>query len=270
MQGSNERITPIWLRPAAVAAIALLHVGIVIGAPWPNGQEPAVMAPLSVQVVPEGQSIEAAGAPQEVQVAEVNAPEVQPNHTAPTEVKEVEPDKPDDKEEVKAEEVKSAEPETLAYAINPEAKETQPTETKEVTEVLPEKVDLPKPRPEKKKVAHKKPAAVQSRARAVSQEAMASVTGAVASANYRSIVAAELNRRKFYPSSARASGAHGVVVVTFTVGAAGRVTHHSITRSSGQSELDGAIHQIMAAISLPPPPGGTFRATVPIRFDIVR
>ena len=42
------------------------------------------------------------------------------------------------KKEVKAEEVKSAEPETLAYAINPEAKETQPTETKEVTEVLPD------------------------------------------------------------------------------------------------------------------------------------
>jgi len=42
----------------------------------------------------------------------------------------------------------------------------------------------------------------------------------------------------------------------------------SLTRSSGQSALDNAVHQMMAAVSLPPPPGGSFQPTVPIRFDI--
>jgi protein TonB len=92
--------------------------------------------------------------------------------------------------------------------------------------------------------------------------------GSIASANYRSIVAADLNRRKFYPPSARAAGTQGVVVVTFTIGTDGRVAQHAISRSSGRPVLDRAVHQMMAAVSLPPPPGGRFRATVPIRFDI--
>ena len=60
------------------------------------------------------------------------------------------------------------------------------------------------------------------------------------------------------------------MVVDFAVGANGRVTRHAITQSSGQGSLDQAVHQMMASVSLPPPPGGVFRATVPIRFDISR
>jgi protein TonB len=96
------------------------------------------------------------------------------------------------------------------------------------------------------------------------------VTGSIASANYRSIVAAELNRRKFYPPAARSSGLEGVVVVDFTIGASGRVTRHAILRSSGQPLLDEAVHHMMASLALPPPPGGSFRARVPVRFDIAR
>lgn len=110
----------------------------------------------------------------------------------------------------------------------------------------------------------------RSRSSAVSQSYARAVAGAAASANYRSIVAAELNRRKYYPAAARAAGARGVVVVTFTVGPSGRVIRHSITRSSNQSALDQAVHQMMAAVSLPPPPGGVFHASVPIHFDLTR
>lgn len=140
---------------------------------------------------------------------------------------------------------------------------------------------MPQPRskPKRHAVRHKpkrhdrtnQPATASSRASALARQSNAHVvTGSIASANYRSVVAAELNRRKFYPPLARAAGAQGVVVVTFIIGADGHVAHHAISRSSGRPVLDRAVHRMMAAVSLPPPPGGRFRATVPIRFDIAR
>jgi TonB family protein len=93
-------------------------------------------------------------------------------------------------------------------------------------------------------------------------------SGGTASADYRALVVAELNRRKFYPSSAQAARITGVVTVQFSVNASGRISAHSISRSSGHSVLDDAVRQMMPSVSLPPPPGGIFRATVPIRFSI--
>jgi protein TonB len=162
-------------------------------------------------------------------------------------------------------------PEALLQAVEKPSAVLTPVEAKEQKTAVPVK---PKRRPDpkpKRRDRHKEStaASARSRASALSQQSSAqSVTGSIASANYRSIVAAELNRRKFYPPAARSSGANGVVVVTFTVGGDGRIARHAITRSSGQPALDSAVHQMMAAVSLPPPPGGSFRATVPIRFDI--
>jgi protein TonB len=129
-------------------------------------------------------------------------------------------------------------------------------------------------KPAKEKEAKKKPktrstASTASSASAPSRHsAVASVSGAVGSANYRALVVAELNRRKFYPSGARDQ--RGVVVVTFSIGSSGGVTSFSISRSSGVSALDGAVLQMMRSVSLPPPPGGSFRATVPVHFDLPR
>jgi TonB family protein len=103
---------------------------------------------------------------------------------------------------------------------------------------------------------------------ASARASVASPGGAAASADYRALVVAELNRRKFYPPAARQAGIEGVVMVAFTVGASGRVTQHSITRPSGHAALDSAVHQMMGQVGLPPPPGGTFRAMVPIRFNL--
>jgi len=97
---------------------------------------------------------------------------------------------------------------------------------------------------------------------------VATAAGATASANYRSLVVAELNRRKFYPPAARDSGTKGVVVVAFSIGNSGTIVGYKITKSSGNGVLDGAIHQMMKAVSLPPPPGGSFHASVPIYFDL--
>ena len=131
---------------------------------------------------------------------------------------------------------------------------------------------MPKTKQSRRERPHRKPAhasAASSRATTVAHNSHAdTVTGSVAAANYRAIVAAELNRRKFYPASARSSGIEGVVVVSFTVGSAGTVIGKTIVRSAEQPILDDAARQIMATLSLPTPPGGTFRATVPTQFDM--
>jgi periplasmic protein TonB len=95
-------------------------------------------------------------------------------------------------------------------------------------------------------------------------------TGAVSTATYRSLVIAELGRHKQYPPAALSAGVQGTVVVSFTIGPAGRVVAHTITRSSGSSALDSAVHRMMAAVSLPPPPGGIYRATAPVEFVLHR
>jgi len=79
---------------------------------------------------------------------------------------------------------------------------------------------------------------------------------------------AELNRRNRYPETAHSSGAQGVVLVTFTVDASGRVTSHATARSSGNPLLNGVVSGTMVSVSLPPPLGGSFRATAPIRFSL--
>jgi protein TonB len=89
-------------------------------------------------------------------------------------------------------------------------------------------------------------------------------------ASYAGRVSAELRRHRHYPAAARAEGITGTVVVRFIIGAAGRVTTHAIVASSGHPILDRAVHRMMTAVSLPPPPGGVFRSTVPIRFDLTR
>jgi periplasmic protein TonB len=88
--------------------------------------------------------------------------------------------------------------------------------------------------------------------------------------NYGMIVAAELNRHKSYPASARARGDTGSVGVNFTVGGSGRVVAHSIYASSGSSALDGVVHAMMAAAHPPPPPGGVFHGRITINFNLSR
>lgn len=284
-EGLSERIIPIWLRPVTAGAVVALHAGVLVGVPWPEAEPPAVAAPIAVQVVPMGKSTTAYDAPRQAQVADVTAIEAQASDAQPAQARSVEPAEPI-KAIAAAEEAEKTEPpeavETKAAeapALVPQAA-LQAVESDKATLTPAETAEKQVPQPKPKRVAKRKPkrhdrttwaAAARSRASALARQSDArTVTGSIASANYRSIVAAELNRRKFYPPAARSSGAQGVVVVTFTIGADGRVARHAISRSSGQPLLDGAVRQMMTALSLPPPPGGRFRATVPIRFDIAR
>lgn len=282
-----QRITPIWLRPLAAGTAVLLHATALIGLPRPHSDPPAVAAPIAVQVVPMGEIAIAQEAPQQAQVAEVTAVEAQPSDAQPAQAKAVEPpqaveattfiEPPINMERPQAAEAQIAETPALVTEATIRAVEN-PMAVLEPVKTLDQASPQPRAKPKRQMAARQRErhetekqsnsASASSRASAVAHESHAeTVTGSMASANYRSIVAAELNRRKFYPAVARSSGIQGVVVVTFTIGADGRVVRHAIARSSGQPTLDEAVHQMMAAMSLPPPPGGMFGATVPIRFD---
>ncbi|MCW2318716.1 protein TonB [Rhodoblastus acidophilus] len=86
--------------------------------------------------------------------------------------------------------------------------------------------------------------------------------------NYGAIISAELNRHKTYPATARERGEFGAVGVAFTVGGDGRIVSHSIISSSGSSALDGAVHGMMRAAHAPPPPSGSFHGSIVVRFNL--
>jgi protein TonB len=113
----------------------------------------------------------------------------------------------------------------------------------------------------------RKPQAAQQAERLGAEQGRAAANAA-SRASYASLLAAELNRHKLYPASARAAGVTGSVGVAFTVGAAGEVVSHAITRSSGSSALDRAVEAMVAAVRAPPPPGGSFHASTTVNFSI--
>jgi periplasmic protein TonB len=85
---------------------------------------------------------------------------------------------------------------------------------------------------------------------------------------YASLVSAQINANKVYPSLAREQGISGVVNIAFTISRAGRVQNAIVTRSSGSAVLDTSAKQAVLAIALPPPPEGRFSSSVPIRFGL--
>ena len=88
--------------------------------------------------------------------------------------------------------------------------------------------------------------------------------GKEAGAQYRSVVQARLNARKNALGSVTRTGAKGLVVVSFAIGSAGRVTRASVVASSGSSEIDAAARSMVVSTTFPPPPAGFFSARLPI------
>jgi protein TonB len=87
---------------------------------------------------------------------------------------------------------------------------------------------------------------------------------AAAARSYAGLVLGAIRSRVVYPTGASGSG---VAMVVFTVGASGRVSSASLSRSTGNPALDAAALSAVRGISVPPPPGGSFSAVAPIRFN---
>jgi protein TonB len=84
---------------------------------------------------------------------------------------------------------------------------------------------------------------------------------------YGAVISAAIRARTVFPQSARGSGG-GVVLVAFVIGPSGRAVSASVARSSGDAALDRAALAAVRGVAAPPPPGGRYAATAPIRFNL--
>lgn len=240
-------IRPIWLRPAVIAAVVGVHAA-VFAARFGEAVTPG-SGPIEIAVVSEPEP------------SPEPTPEVLPSDASRAEAPPPEPEPPPP--EVSEETPPIAVPTPVAEQALPEPRAEAPRERPK--KVVERKKEKPKPRREAEEPT--RIASIDASAQAAARASEAEARRAAA-ASYASLVAAEIARHKHYPASARESGVAGSVGVAFTVGGGGTIVSHSIVRSSGHGELDAAVHGMMAAVRLPPPPGGVYRSSISVRFDL--
>jgi protein TonB len=252
-------IRPGWLRPATLFLVVALHGAaalFIVAHVLP-------LVPLDgidVTLLPLGDSAEDKPPIDEVKEAEPPAPvaQVAPAESVP---------------ELAAPLPQVAAPEAPPLAVaKPLPKPVEKPKKKPVVEPAREQTPTPAELREKRRqqaeaAERRKAQAGQQASRRGAPQGQAQAPGMSPGA-YAALLAAEVARHKVYPAAARAAQATGSVGVTFTVGPSGRVVSHSITRSSGNGLLDGAVHAMMAAVHAPPPPGGVFRSSTTVNFSL--
>lgn len=282
-----------WQKPDDLVVPVTLQLDVVAGGE-PAHAEQAVDAKQSDEAVGEVKPVEtppaeaktaAEVAPQEVAEAKpVQQPSPAPAPTAetspsPPEVQQVTPAEQVPAETdsrnalamttptIKPEELRPATPpEQPRQHSAPDARDIEREQKRKEQEKLKEQAEKRKEQAEK--IKRDQAAAMTRVASRAGTETgrgeTGAATGAISTADYSSLVNAEIRRHSHYPESA--SPATGTVVLSFTIGPAGRVTSSSVVQSSGHGVLDSAARQTLSALSLPPPPGGRFSRTVPLHF----
>jgi protein TonB len=250
-------IRPVWLRPAAIALALGLHAAAAAFIAAPVLPASPIDA-IDVTLVAQGDAAEERQARDEAQPAEAPAPPVPPAEAA---------------SELAALVPRIEAPEALALPLA--KSEPELVATPKASVVVEEKDGSPTPaewrerrRQQAEAAERRRKAEAAQLAERLGAEQGRAAASAASRASYASLLSAELNRRKIYPSSARAAGVTGSVGLAFTVGASGEIVSHAITRSSGSAALDGAVEAMIAAVRAPPPPGGSFHASTTVNFSI--
>jgi protein TonB len=274
------RTTPIWLRPTAIFFAVAVHAAVFLAFVVTQEAPITPLDAVEVAIVQQGAlETEIAAAPISDQVPDdllaveqtppspPIAPPPMEQPTASLALKEV----------ADAEVLPDALPESPPLTSR-EPPPAEPVQQKQKVEIAPSKTKPLEKKPDRKKLAkHGAPPSVEhapvartgasTAQRAGVADGQASQSGQTR-ASYGALVLAELHRHQFYPNAARAEGVTGSVGVVFTVGSSGQIVSHSITRSSGNNTLDAAARQMMQAVHVPPPPGGSFSGSTSIRFNI--
>ncbi len=104
--------------------------------------------------------------------------------------------------------------------------------------------------------------------------APAPVPSAEVSPGYRALLSAWLESHKRYPDSARQRGEEGRAVLRFAIDRGGRVLDFAVAQSTGHSDLDASLKEMMRGAVLPPFPAGMTQpridVSVTIRFSLAR
>ena len=152
----------------------------------------------------------------------------------------------------------------------------RPTPPKPTVEKKPEPKKVERQQRPKRAEAPASQAARQAKAEVTQSNrnaASANAAGAssnVSPARWQSRLMSHLERRKRYPSAARANREEGTVYVRFRIDDSGNVLSVSLSRSSGYPTLDNAVlDMVRRASPVPaPPPGANKTITAPVRFNI--
>jgi protein TonB len=280
-----------WQKPDDLAVPASLQIDVVAGGE-PAHADQAVDAKQSDEQVGEVKPVETPPAevkPAEDDVAPQEVAEAKPvpeTSPAPAPAAENSPAPPEAKQIVAAEQVPAATDSRNALAMTapsikseelhpdappataPPRPQHSAPDPRDIQREQKRKEQAEKRKEQADKIKHDQaaaPARVASRAGTeAGRGETGTASGAISAADYASLVSAEITRHSHYPEAA--SPATGTVLLSFTIGPAGRVTSSSIVQSSGHGVLDSAARQTLAELSLPPPPGGRFTKTVPLRF----
>ena len=98
--------------------------------------------------------------------------------------------------------------------------------------------------------------------RAVGVENGLRVGGGTTRAAYAAAVKKEIAKNKKRPDGED----HGTVAVSFVIGANGDAENVTIVKPASP-RLDNTARNIVAAVRLPPPPGGKFQGVIAIKFE---
>ena len=284
-------LKPVWVRPYLLVTVLSIHAAIVGFCLLVLQNNPTPMQEVEVTVIPQGEAVTEVSTVSAPQTAPIASPDP-PVDSAPEIADRNDPDvsKPAASEVtpnlapmISAEAPKIEQPDAPPIALaKPDTPRTEkPTlaPTEKILQVLKKKKQKIAAKQAAMKAARLAEARAHARQHAAdfSQGAEARHAGVrdgtdanarMSEAAYAGIVSAELNRHKIYPSEARAEGAQGRVGVVLTIGPSGAIVSHAITRSSGNSAIDAAVHQMVAASHPPPPPGGSFHGAVGINFSL--
>ena len=264
---------------ALVTLSLLAHAGLYLV----TNREPEPMASIgleaiSVEIVLGANSPAGAG----------NTPSESQTQSAPTPVRQTEPDRTEVQEQKPPDQTAAVQPDVTPQTTPPPEEQAQPPvqpQTAPAAEapVTPEPVKpQPKPvpkqetKPAPKHEAKPKAAPKREAAREDTPGPRANAANGVGAgrsandANYRGLVAAHLARYKRFPPEAERSGAQGSASVRFTVSGSGGVTSVSLVRGTGVAALDQeAVAMVHRASPFPAPPNGRpVSFTVPVSYKM--
>jgi protein TonB len=255
--------TLLWHEPEPLASVGLeaITVEISLGATAPAGAAPTPGEnETPAPVAPEPQAAETKPA-EEMATAQPQTVEVAKEETAPEQ-------KP---EPAKPEEMRPAEPQPAPVVAMVEAPTETPAEAKPVETPPPQ--SAPKPVKDAAPAKEQRRIAAPTRERPMRQakatpSAPANNLGVGRSgddANYRGLVAAHLSRYKHPLPDTR-----GTASVTFTIGGGGTVTSVRLAHGSGVAGIDSEVQAMVRRASpFPAPPGGRPQSfTVPVSFKV--
>jgi periplasmic protein TonB len=159
----------------------------------------------------------------------------------------------------------------VAAAIKLQADTPDPVDPIEAVHTVDDTAEVMEAKKEEEKKEEQQKSEVDQKEQAAADDAFKKHMGVengvkenagMTSAEYASLVKKEIEKKRRRPDKAM----FGVVNVAFCINKEGRAENISIVKST-KHELEPTARMIIAAIEVPPPPGGSFTGTIAIKFE---